>query len=360
MKRLQISTSSFDLNIAYRWRSAVAYFLVFFCLFWDGFLVIWYGLGMSSNGEMPMVFFLFPLIHVAVGIGLTYDTICLFLNTTYIEVDQQMIRVHHGPLPWPRGNKSLPVRELDQLYVKERTGNKGSKYYTLEMRTIDGEDVSLIGQINATTDELQHLERTIENYLGIIDRPMGNEFHRKQPPLTTASEPEEKLLRRREPSPGYSARAGVEVAKVGSFVTYERRTFEVSHESLYQWNNGNTDRLLQLAAVDGTQMLLYIKQDKGLFETYLEIRFTQAQQAALGFTAPPAPHEITYDRVTYELDEQAVGQEYLSHTPQKGIAAKEWLYRTKAGDEYLRILDHKGMTTVYFGQREIAGAFDVL
>ncbi|WP_020534570.1 hypothetical protein [Lewinella cohaerens] len=356
MKRLEISRTNFELAISYRWRNPIAYFLIFFCLFWDGFLVMWYGIGLSTGGEMPAMFFLFPLIHVAVGVGLTYYTICLFVNKTLIRADQRTLSVKHTPLPWPRGNKEIKVRDLQQLFVREKTGNKGHKYHVLSAQLMDGKSVTLLPNVSSTPEELLHLERSIEDYLGIPDQPVIGEItgHTKVSGVLPGS-------RRRSPNlaPGFSGRVGVEVAEVGDFITYGSRTFEVSHLSIHQWNDGNTDRQLQLAAVDGQHALLYIIQDKGLFNLFLEVEFTKAQQLALDFDTTPTPAEITYQRVDYELYTQDVGQQFLSGQTE-GISASQWIYRTARGDEQLRILDHRGMQTVYFGQKEISAAFEVL
>ena len=355
MKRLELTRTNYELAVSYRWRNPVAYFLIFFCLFWDGFLVMWYGIGLTSGGGMPAMFFLFPLIHVAVGVGLTYYTICLFVNKTLIRADQRTLSVKHSPLPWPKGNKEIAVRDIQQLFVQEKTGNKGHKYHILSAQLKSGKILTLLPNVSATPEELLQLERSIEDYLGIPDQPVIGEMAGRTKIAGELGE------RRRTPSlsPGYSGRVGVEVAEVGDFITYADRTFEVSHLSIYQWNDGNTDRQLQLAAVDGQHALLYIMQNKGLFTLFLEVEFSKAQQLALDFDAIPTPAEITYQKVSYEIITQQVGQQYLSGQT-AGISASQWIYRTAKGDEQLRVLDHNGMQTVYFGQEEISAAFDVL
>lgn len=358
MKRLEITRSSFELNIRYRWFSPIAFFLVFFCLFWDGFLVLWYGIGLAT-GDMPSVFFLFPLIHVAVGIGLTYYTICLFVNRSYIDASQQMLTVRHGPLPWPRGNKEIAVADLEQLYVEEKTGNKGSKYHLLRAMLKDGEKLTILGNINAPAETLLELERALEDYVGIIDAPVIGEMEGVAKGRIRSGAAAATSSPRPAPAPGFSAQAGVEMASVGDFVTYEGRTFEVSYVSTYDWNNGNIDRLLQLAAADGQHALLYIRQDKGLFKTYLEVEFTKAQQMALDFKSRPAPKNLDYQKTHFELHRQEVGQQYIPRRAE-GIAVEQWTYLTEREDEYLRILDHQGMETVYFGQEEVPAAFSVL
>ena len=356
MQRLEISHSTFELDITYRWFSPVAFFLVFFCIFWDGFLIFWYSMGSMVEG-MTLIFFLFPLIHVAVGIGLTYYTICLFFNRTYINVSQRTLSVRHAPLPWPRGNKEIPVADIQQLYVEEKTGNKGSKYHILRTLLKNGEKLTLLGNINAPAESLLELERVVEDYIGIVDAPVIGEMEGRI--KASASGNATTSPPRPAQAPGFSARPGIEQANIGDFITYGDRTFEVSHITTYDWNNGDIDRLLQLAASDGAHTLLYIRQNRGLFKTYLEVEFTKVQQQALEFKSRPAPKSIDYQGAYFELNRQEMGNQFIPRRSE-GIPVEQWLYFNDSGDEYLRILDYQGMETVYFGQEEVPAAFSVL
>jgi len=69
-----------ELTITRRWFSAVLLFLVFFCIAWDSFLVFWYT--MAFRADAPWIMKVFPIVHVAVGVGLTYYTIAGFVNST--------------------------------------------------------------------------------------------------------------------------------------------------------------------------------------------------------------------------------------------------------------------------------------
>lgn len=104
------------------WFSHMVWFLIFFCIFWDGFLIFWYAgalAGASRGGPLMLPFLLFPLLHVAVGIGLTYFVVCTFVNKTDIILDASMLTVKTHPLPWP-GNKSLQAGTMTRFLVRER------------------------------------------------------------------------------------------------------------------------------------------------------------------------------------------------------------------------------------------------
>ena len=109
-----------ELTIVRRWFTPALFFLVFFCCIWDGFLIVWYSIALSSMpGDMAWLALLFPLLHVAVGVGLTYYTICGFVNRTTVHVASGELRVSHRPLPWP-GARRIAVLDLDRHLPAQR------------------------------------------------------------------------------------------------------------------------------------------------------------------------------------------------------------------------------------------------
>jgi hypothetical protein len=118
-----------DLELSYRWFSPIAFFLVFFLVAWDSFLVFWYasavGIGsFTGGGGFGLFAGLFALPHTAVGLGLTYFTVALFVNRTILRVGSGRVAVHHGPLPW-RGNLERATRGVSGLRVLERESSGG-------------------------------------------------------------------------------------------------------------------------------------------------------------------------------------------------------------------------------------------
>lgn len=166
------------LEIRRRWFTPAVLFLVFFCVAWDGFLVFWYGIAFKTGA--PLIMSLFPLIHVAVGVGLTYSTVATLFNTTRIRLTWSELSIAHFPVPWP-GNRSIPREEIDQLYcrrvVSRNNDNGPTTRYELWMAAKDGQARKLLG---AGLDEQQALfvEQQIERALGIPDRPIAGEIER--------------------------------------------------------------------------------------------------------------------------------------------------------------------------------------
>jgi hypothetical protein len=85
----------------------VAVPLLFFALFWDGCLVFWYAMALKA-GPPPAIMVLFPLIHVAAGVFITYLALCALLNRTTVRIDRDAFAFTRRPIP-QRGDVSEPT-----------------------------------------------------------------------------------------------------------------------------------------------------------------------------------------------------------------------------------------------------------
>ena len=164
-----------ELLLRYSWFNAGIVFLTFFCIAWDGFLIFWYGIALSQP-HIPWIMVLFPICHVAVGVGLTYTVLCGYLNKTEIQVNRNQLRVRHYPLPWP-GQLSLPTHDVEQLFSVEIRGNKGARSYQVCALLRGGRKVMFL-RSTGSSDRALYVEQQIESFLGIKDRPVGGELPR--------------------------------------------------------------------------------------------------------------------------------------------------------------------------------------
>lgn len=167
------------LTVSWRWFKAQALFLAFFCIFWDGFLLVWYGVALGSE-ETPLMMVLFPLGHVAVGAGLTYWTVAQFVNRTWIEASRNRLVIRHGPLRW-KANLDLAGSELVQLYGREeihRGKNGVSVSYSLNAIDRKGTQRKLLMGLTEV-EQVLWLEQALERQLGIGDRPVDGEVARR-------------------------------------------------------------------------------------------------------------------------------------------------------------------------------------
>jgi len=173
-KSFEVVETGGELGIRFHWRNPYVYPLIAFCLFWDGFLVVWYVIAFATNG--PWIMKVFPILHVAVGASLTYFVVASLINRTTLLFGLGQFQVKHGPLPWP-GNRIGSADEIDQLYVTTYTQgrNRSSQFvYAVMVRMKDGEKFKLVSGFD-DLDKAIYLEQTIEEFLGIIDRRMPEE-----------------------------------------------------------------------------------------------------------------------------------------------------------------------------------------
>lgn len=162
------------IEIVRKWFGWQIVLMTVFAMFWDGFLFIWYS-KVGESGEAMAIYF--PLMHVAVGIGLTYYVVAGWFNRTHIFVSHGKIAVHHRPILW-WGNKELESSNLKQLYVKEKISqsrNSTSVTYEVHAITHNGRNIKLVTGLE-TSEQALYIEQEIEKYLGIEDIPVKGEI----------------------------------------------------------------------------------------------------------------------------------------------------------------------------------------
>ena len=114
----------------------------------------------------------FPIAHLAVGVGLTYSTLAGFLNRSYVVIDRDAFSVSHGPLPW-LGNLRVPVSQVKQLYCKEKRGKQTT--YQLSVILKDGRKKDLLSNLDSPEIGF-YMEHQIENWLKIPDQAVRGEI----------------------------------------------------------------------------------------------------------------------------------------------------------------------------------------
>ena len=177
--RVQEAETPTGLSLEMRWFSAQHVALGFFALFWNGFLLVWYAIALSSfaAGDSEAAMGLcFPVIHVAVGIGVGYGALAGFVNRTLVEVRTGHISVTHGPLWWP-GAVELDANDVEQLYVETRVirgKNSSRTVYDLKARLRDGSSTDLCKGVSELSSA-RYLEHRVEGWLGIEDQPVAGE-----------------------------------------------------------------------------------------------------------------------------------------------------------------------------------------
>lgn len=167
-----------SLEITRRWFSPTIIFLTVFAVFWCGFLAFWYAMAMQG-GDLFML--LFPILHLAVGIGLVYYVLAGYLNKTSIRVGWSSITIEHTPLPW-LGEQKVDARDIKQIYVKEsitRSRRGGtSTTYRVHALTHSGKNLKLLSGL-PDSEQALFVEQEIEKFLRIEDVPVRGEMGRR-------------------------------------------------------------------------------------------------------------------------------------------------------------------------------------
>lgn len=163
-------------------------FLLFFAISWDSFLVGWYWMLIAPNGGLDgppgafkLIFFVFPIIHVAIGVGLTYFVLAGLLNSTVIRVADGMLTVRHGPLPWI-GNCDLPTEGIDQIYCQNKLQRSRDEDGRTTISTqyevhalVNGRKQKLLSGLHEA-DHALFVEQRLERFLGIENRTVPGEL----------------------------------------------------------------------------------------------------------------------------------------------------------------------------------------
>jgi hypothetical protein len=157
----------------------MAFGLLFFCIVWDSFLIFWYWAALLGMGNGPAAFnllaIIFPIAHVAVGVGLTYFTLCLFLNKTQIIYDGHFLSIRSGPIPvW--GNRGMAREEIRGLESGARTqvarGGGSNFNYPLFVVLSDKVRKPLVSYSNDSA-LIRYVQRQLETWLRL---PAGRCF----------------------------------------------------------------------------------------------------------------------------------------------------------------------------------------
>jgi hypothetical protein len=123
------------------------------------------------------MFFLFPLVHVAVGMGLTYYVLTGYFNKTRIDVDLNAITIRHEPLPfW--GNKKVSSKKIVQLYCKKDDAlgaRNGYRAFAVHAITSERRNIKLLSGLD-NSEQALFIEQEIEKFLNIEDKRVKGEI----------------------------------------------------------------------------------------------------------------------------------------------------------------------------------------
>jgi len=292
---------------------------------------------------------MFALIHLAVGVGLTYYTVCLFVNTTFIDVDEQSLHIRFAPLPWV-GSKTIEARNIDQMFVQEKVShgkNGTSRSYQLKALMKSGNKITLIGS-GAMNDveDTQFLERKIEDFLGIRDRQVAGEYLGNDKPTI------DQIPRQKQTEYNPTNLTLKNLLK-GYILSYNLKNWEVIYEAQYDWENGESDKLYRFSGEDNSDIILYVREEMGLIIPYLENRLqtNSATQAFAKLDVQTAPLELDFDGTKFRKQNYTEGKMFVSGSANY-TELVQWFYVGENTHKSLRIIQFKhGEVTLFAGKK---------
>jgi hypothetical protein len=168
-----------ELVLTRRWYSHGLWPLLLFCIIWDGFLIVWYTIGVREliSGERGLdawaavLMLVVPVLHVLVGLAMTYAVISGFLNRTIVRVAGGELSVWHGPFPWPYSQR-LFTADIKQVYCTQaprRAGDNGATTYNLLAVTGKNDEVTLLRDLRELGDG-QFIEQRSSSTSGFATR----------------------------------------------------------------------------------------------------------------------------------------------------------------------------------------------
>lgn len=176
-KGFEVRDDGKRLEIRQPWYSVAAYFMIPFTLFWNAFMAVWYGIAFTT-GMWPMA--VFGLLHLGVGVAMVYGTVCMFVNSTTLQVEGTALQVNAGPIPAPWMDVQVDRARIEQLFVKKKVShgkNGSSTSYEVHALLDDRTHQKLVTGLNEA-DQALFLEQRLESFLGITDAPVEGELER--------------------------------------------------------------------------------------------------------------------------------------------------------------------------------------
>jgi hypothetical protein len=188
-KGITVARGENTLQISYRWfnprRIGYLVYHGLFSLAFNGFNLLVLLLLVALGGYRWVLFGCFLLPLFAGGVFLIYIWLSLLLNHTTVQVKGDSLEVHHRPLPWfwiQHLTGSLSIKTIQQIYCKKASDNT----YDVYAKAHYGKVVKLMGHLQEVEQALT-IERELEQYLGISDKPMEGELTREDTGLNPAA-----------------------------------------------------------------------------------------------------------------------------------------------------------------------------
>jgi len=166
--------SSLDIQVKWSKSGGGFNFMTFFTVAWN-LMLLPFAIALIASGNfgglLPMA------AHLAVGLGLLYHTMKMFINYSDVYITDDRITIEQKPLSWFSKDISISTRDVKQLfvsrYVSSTTNGQANYAYGLHAVLKNGKNIKLIKGLNKETQ--LYLEQEIERFLDIDDESVRGE-----------------------------------------------------------------------------------------------------------------------------------------------------------------------------------------
>lgn len=166
-----------EVDMVISWRQSNSSFMTLFTILWNTFLIPFVYIAFTS-GDIRVL--LGISIHLIIGLGLLYNMIANFINTTEVNVDRQRLLIEHQPLHFPFYKEHhVPTSDIRQVFIKKYVASKTNGMpnfaFSVNVELDSKRTIQLVRGLKHP-DQAMYIEQQVERFLEIEDRPVEEEW----------------------------------------------------------------------------------------------------------------------------------------------------------------------------------------
>lgn len=280
----------------------------------------------------PIILYIFPVFIACFGFPFLPIALRYLFNNSHINIENNLLQVFTSPMPGNSPAVYVPVDRIGQFYTSEepkKTEDQIQTFYNLNVRLIDGTNYIILENSLLNKDELIELEEHLEKFLGIQSVPVKGEVD-----SVRFIQSEEKIKRKKRITYGYHPAFANK--HVDDEVLFDGIIWSIVFTNQYDWFNTHIDKQFYLLNPASKNICLYIKQNKGLHEIYVETKLDSYKSNSIVFDYHEPQSMIDFDHVSYQLVEAIKGNSFINNE-EEPVQIQQWFYKSVDEKRSLRI-----------------------
>lgn len=158
LDKVSIQEDAQNFLISWRLYSSKARSLGCFCLIWNAFLIVWFAVVFSFPDEVPWLFIVFPIAHVAAGIAMLFQVLALYFNHSRFQIRSGVLTIYKGPISF-FGTKTFEVANIAAVLYEE-----GSSSFVIQNKIGEALSVNGDGSITRISFTYYKIMKYLEEY----------------------------------------------------------------------------------------------------------------------------------------------------------------------------------------------------